>query len=165
MAEERKTIAQQKETNSHRGRASVKSLDMGRESIDSPVPPKRPSHKSLDLSAGPASPRATRSGSGEARKERLSSKDRKSDDDCRPSSPSSRELEPRGSYKNLPGIFMHVEEVVNPYDFMTPVAEPLFKKLLECINHSQVASLGGGVITLCRHASPKRPFKCSRSQL
>lgn len=146
MAEERKPPTS-KETNS-RSRASIKSLDMGRESMDSPPPPpKRPSHKSLDLtSGGAASPRSGRSGSNETRKERHGSKDRKpSEDESRPSSPRDQKDpkpdpsrdEPRGSFKNLPGIFMHVEEAVNPFDFVAPVAEPLFKKLLECISHSQ----------------------------
>jgi len=167
MAEERKST-QQKDTTVQRSRASIKSLDMGRASVESPGPPKRPTHKSLDLSTEATSPRSTRSGSGEARKERLGSKDRKPpEDEVRPGSPP-KDLEPRGSFKNLPGIFMHVEEVVNPYDFVTPVAEPLFKKLLECINHSQVHQIFFFAtidFLCCRLVSPKLLFKCCRFRL
>lgn len=124
--------------------SGVKSLDLGREGLDSPGP-KRP-NKSIDLSS--SSPRADRSGSA-GRMERQASREKSTptnrdgartaeDEDSRRRSGSPRDTEgARGSYKNLPGIFMHVEEIVNPFDYMTPVSEQLFKKILECISHSQ----------------------------
>jgi len=157
IQEERKqqTLHQKKDSlsNTKTRSSSVKSLDLGKEGLESPGP-KRP-NKSVDLSSGVHSPRSDRSGSGgrmEPTKERQNSngsgrdgsngsgKEGNSAEEERRRSGSPRDaLDSRGSFRNLPGIFMHVEEVVNPFDFMAPVAEPLFKKILECVSHSQVS--------------------------